>query len=107
MRRVLLDENIPRGLKADFEGYEITTVPEAGWTGISNGDLLQQASGRFDVLVTADKNLPHQQSIEGLELGVVVLDTRSLRVGDLRSSVQAIVDAVDSVRTGEVLVVPI
>ena len=41
--RVLLDENLPRKLKRHFdEGVEAVTVRDCGWTGIQNGELLQQ-----------------------------------------------------------------
>lgn len=31
--RVLLDECVDRRLAGDIEGHDVTTVPEAGWTG--------------------------------------------------------------------------
>ena len=41
--KVLLDENIPRKLKYRFgEQHEVLTVPDMGWTGIKNGDLLKR-----------------------------------------------------------------
>tara|TARA_R110002020_G_scaffold1998_2_gene9189 strand:+ start:64777 stop:64920 length:144 start_codon:yes stop_codon:yes gene_type:complete len=41
--RLLLDENLPRKLKYRFsEAHEILTVPEMGWSGIKNGDLLKR-----------------------------------------------------------------
>jgi len=56
--RVLLDECLPRRLKREIVGYEVVTVPEAGWAGKSNGELLALAAERFDVFVTVDQNLP-------------------------------------------------
>ncbi len=53
--RVLLDENIPRKLKGRFAaGHVVRTVPEHGWSGLRNGDLLREAETEFDVLVTMD-----------------------------------------------------
>jgi len=60
--RILLDESLPRGLK-----------------GLKNGELLRLASGAFDVFVTADQNLEHQQNIASLPLAVVVLVARTNR----------------------------
>jgi hypothetical protein len=57
VRRVLLDENLPRGLKRELSGFEVRTVAETGWAGIKNGKLLRLAEAEFDVLVTADQNL--------------------------------------------------
>ncbi|MCZ0937990.1 MAG: hypothetical protein OXJ55_05105 [Caldilineaceae bacterium] len=34
-----------------------------GWQGGENGELLQLAAARgFDALITADRNMPHQQN---------------------------------------------
>jgi len=49
------DESVPAGLRRLLSDFDVKTVPEMGWAGISNGRLLDEA-GRvgFDVLVTAD-----------------------------------------------------
>jgi hypothetical protein len=43
------------------------------WTGRRNGELLQLAAAQFDVLLTADQNLAHQQNLGDLPIAVVVL----------------------------------
>lgn len=53
--RVLLDESLPRKLEAELGQHEVTTVPEAGWAGTKNGDLLRPAERRFEVFVTMDR----------------------------------------------------
>lgn len=50
--RVLLDECVPRGLRAELPGHQVKTVAEAGWAGVKNGALLQLAATQFDVLLT-------------------------------------------------------
>ena len=50
--RVLLDECVPRALRNDLPGHEVTTVAEAGWAGVTNGELLRMAAARFDVMIT-------------------------------------------------------
>jgi hypothetical protein len=42
--RVLLDECLPRKLKNDLSGHDVRTVPEMGWAGKKNGELLQLAA---------------------------------------------------------------
>lgn len=54
MKRVLLDENLPRLLKRELPGFEVHTVAEMGWAGVKNGKLLRLAEAEFDILVTAD-----------------------------------------------------
>ena len=62
--RILLDESLPVELKLEFAGHDVRTVQETGWSGLRNGDLLARSVTRFDVLVTADQNLRHQQNLE-------------------------------------------
>jgi len=63
--RVLLDECLPRGLKKHLHEHDVKTVPEAGWAGLKNGELLRVASGNVDVFVTIDSNLAYQQTVTG------------------------------------------
>jgi hypothetical protein len=42
--RVLLDECLPRKLKNDLAGHDVRTVPDMGWAGKKNGELLQLAA---------------------------------------------------------------
>jgi hypothetical protein len=71
--RVLLDECVPRGLRNDIPGHEVTTVAEVGWAGVKNGELLRRAAGKFDLLITIDRNLEYQQNFEGLSLALIVV----------------------------------
>lgn len=43
MKRLLLDECIPRKFKSHLSGHDCVTVPEAGWAGKKNGELLSLA----------------------------------------------------------------
>ncbi len=40
--RLLLDENVPRKLSLDLKDYQVMTIPEMGWSGIKNGELLKR-----------------------------------------------------------------
>lgn len=73
--KILLDECTPRIVKLRLTQLDISTVQEMGWAGIKNGELLDRAGRQFDVLVTADQNLPRQQMLSGKRLAVVVLPT--------------------------------
>jgi hypothetical protein len=58
-------------------------VAAAGWSGIENGELLRLAAGHFDVLITADRNLEHQQNLRTLSVSVVVLVASTNRLESL------------------------
>ena len=65
--RILLDENLDWRLRRDLPEHQVESVPLFGWAGIQNGELLQKAvEAGFDVLVTMDGNMLHQQNIAHL-----------------------------------------
>ena len=73
--KILLDENLPTKLKYDFgDNYEVLSVRDMGWLGKKNGELLGLAvfSG-FDIFLTLDKNLRHQQGINKFDMKFIVL----------------------------------
>ena len=77
---ILLDECTPRVLKRLLSGFEIATVQELGWTGITNGALLRMVEDRFEVLITTDKNLRYQQNLSGRRFAVIQLPTNQVPV---------------------------
>lgn len=96
-RRVLLDDNVDRHLRPLFAaGLDVFTVRERGWDGLRNGALLRAAAEEFDVFVTMDRNLPHQQNLKALDLAVVVVRSVSnafVDVAPLMPKVNAAVHA--------------
>ncbi|MBI1984264.1 MAG: DUF5615 family PIN-like protein [Acidobacteria bacterium] len=99
--RILLDENLPADLAAELAGHEVATVTHLGWQGIKNSELLRRAQGRFEVLVTMDRNLEFQQNITEFEVSVLVLLAHSNRMADLRPLVPAILRELKIVLPGE------
>ncbi|GAB4023061.1 hypothetical protein EXU85_03075 [Spirosoma sp. KCTC 42546] len=73
--KLLLDENLPKGLKQHFPEHEIYTVRDMGWQGKKNGELLMlMMADNFNVLITFDKNLRHQQNFAKYPIAVLVLN---------------------------------
>lgn len=100
--RVLLDECVPRGLRAELPGHEVKTVSEAGWPGVKNGALLQLAAAQFDVLLTVDRNLEYQQNFSGLTIAVIIVDAPSNDIAVLRPLMPAVRKALPNVKPGTV-----
>ena len=101
--RILLDESAPKRMKQWFGGDEVRTAVEMGWGGVKNGRLLRLASDSFEVFVTADKALEHQQNLTGMKVGIVVLPTNHWR--SLQPYQAKVVAAVRKVGAGQVLTV--
>ena len=98
--KILIDESLPRDLKKHFSGHSIATVPECGWASKSNGDLLAVAAPDFDVFLTADQNLEHQQNLANYDIGIIVLVARSNRIADLLPLVPKTLDTILAIRPG-------
>lgn len=71
--RILLDECIDRRLARFLPGHSVRTVPQAGWAGIKNGELMSLAQHEFDVFVTVDRNLSYQQNLKRYGIATIVL----------------------------------
>ena len=71
--RVLLDECVHAGLKKALPRHKILTVSDMGWNGITNGRLLQLISGQFNLFITVDTKMPHQQNLKGLPFAIFFL----------------------------------
>jgi hypothetical protein len=76
MSRILLDQNVPVGVRQFLRGHDVWTAHRMGWSDLSNGELLVAAEAAgFDLLISCDQNLAHQQSLVGRRIAVLVLDT--------------------------------
>jgi predicted nuclease of predicted toxin-antitoxin system len=107
--RLLLDECLPVDLGEHLPGHEVRTVRQMGWLGVKNGRLLQLIgkSGQFDVFVTVDRNLPHQQNVRGLSFAVVILRVRSTRLPDVLRQAPGLLAALPGAHPGMAVVVEI
>ena len=96
--RILLDECLPRKLKREVQAEVVKTVPEMGWAGTKNGSLLRLAAREFDVFLTNDQNLEHQQNLKAFDLAVVVLVAFTNDIEDLKPLMPAANEALESYR---------
>ncbi len=100
--RVLLDENLPHDLIATLAGHEVVTVQGLGWAGTLNGELLKRAGDVADVFVTMDRKLERQHDLTKCPFGVVVIRARSNQMQDLLPLVDELLEAVTTVKPGQV-----
>ena len=101
--RLLLDECLPRTLKREFRGHKIQTVPEMGWAGKKNGELLRLAEKEFDVFITLDQNLQYQQNLNKSLMAVVLLSVKNNRSESIQPLVPKILTTLSHLRSGQVI----
>ncbi len=74
--KILFDQGTPVPLREALVGHTVETAYERGWSELSNSELLAVAeAASFDLLLTTDQNLLHQQDLSGRRLAVLVLPT--------------------------------
>lgn len=78
--KIILDECVPSIVKRGLPGRDIITVQEVGWAGIKNGELLRRVAVEFDVFITSDKNLRHQQNLSAFDLAIILLPSNQVPV---------------------------
>lgn len=99
--RILFDQGTPAPLRRDLAGHDVSTAYEMGWAELRNGDLLAAAEQRFDVMVTTDQSLRHQQNLAARKLAVLVLSTTSWP--RIQKHAPAIVAALANIRPSQVV----
>lgn len=76
--KIILDECVPSIVKRGLPDRDIVTVQEMGWAGIKNGELLKLVAAQFDIFITSDKNLRHQQNLSTLDIAVILLPSNQV-----------------------------
>jgi len=103
--RILLDECTPRLVKRRLPTRDIRTVQEVGWAGLRNGELLAAADGEFDVFITTDKNLRHQQNLARYSFAVLLLPSNQVPV--VEALIPAIEGALATMSAGDLVELPL
>jgi len=76
------------------------TVPEAGYAGFKNGELLRRASGSFDLFITTDKNLRHQQNLSAFAMGFILIRAHTNDIADIEPLVPQLLAMLPDTRRG-------
>lgn len=101
--RILLDQNIPFGVRRILTGHDVRTAFQMGWARLSNSDLLDAAEqARFEAFLTSDQSMVFQQNLAARNIAVVVLSTNVWPL--IRSQPQTLRRAVANVSPGTVAV---
>ena len=83
--RILVDECVHQRLRLLFTGHDCQTAAYAKLSGLKNGALLTAAEAAgFDVLITTDQEIPHQQNLSMRQISILILCVRLHRVSRFR-----------------------
>ena len=97
--RILFDNGTPRGVASVLHGHTVEEARSRGWDTLRNGELLDAAEvAHFDVFITTDRNLRHQQNLTGRTIAIVVLGRGRWRL--IKNRLPAIAAAVAAATPG-------
>jgi hypothetical protein len=100
--KILLDHCVPKTLKYELPEHEVNTAREMGWEALKNGRLLEQAEANgFEVVITVDRNIRHQQVLARRSVAVCVMLSSGITIEDLRPLVPALEHFLQKVQTGK------
>jgi len=69
-----------------------------GWSAMKDPELLNLPEAEFEVFLTADKNLRHQQNLSGRRIAVVVMPSNRLPI--VQGLVQRLVLTLQTIQPG-------
>ena len=97
--KVLLDENLPHLLRNNLGDHDVFTVRYKGWAGLKNGELLKTAEDDgFEVFITGDQIISHEQNLTGRRVAIVVLSSIDWHM--LKEKLPPILAAVENAAPG-------
>lgn len=105
--KLLLDECVPRRFKSSLSNpkHECVTVPEAGFAGKKNGELLALAEENFQVFITLDEGFRYQQNLSGRKIAVRLVRAKSNRLTDLLPWAEHCRRAISTIQPGQIVLV--
>jgi hypothetical protein len=98
--RIILDESVPQKLRLLIEGnHTVVTTWFQGWSGLTNGALLNAAEeAGFELFITADQAISYQQNLTGRKMALVVLSTNNW--ASIKAHVSGIMAAINAATPG-------
>lgn len=96
--KILIDENLPLKVNYNFgDKFDVYSVKDMGWEGITNGNLLKLASNNdFEVMITLDKNLRNQQNLEKFGIKIILLKAQDNKPDTISNYIPRIVSELKS-----------
>jgi predicted nuclease of predicted toxin-antitoxin system len=102
---LLLDECLPKDLLQEFAPHAVAHVKGSEYESLQNGELLAAAQHEYDVLITVDVNLYHQNKVALFDLAVIVLRAYRNAYEFLLASLPAALAALETIQPGQVVYV--
>ena len=74
--KIFLDEQLHINLKIYLSAFNVFEPKDFAWQGLKNGELREKLNDKkFDIFITADKNIPFQQNFQKINFCIFLIDT--------------------------------
>lgn len=103
--RVLLDSNLPRAFAGLLPGHRIDTTHQRRWSDLDDAPLLDAAEAEYDAFVTMDQSLRFQQNLRGRRLAIIIVRAPRNTLPALAPLAAMVLEALATVRPGELRIV--
>lgn len=105
--KILLDECVPEDFRKQLPGFDPHTVGWAGFKGLKNGKLLSAAElAGYDVMITLDAGIPHEQDWRKRIISLIVLRVESNKLAKLLPLIPCVISALATIEPGQVVFIP-
>jgi len=98
---ILFDQGTPFPLQRELKTHTVQTTFQLGWSELANVELLAVAEGQFDIFITTDQNLKHEQNLVSKRVAIVVLMTTSWP--RIQRQISRIHSALEQIKPGQYL----
>ena len=103
---IVFDQGTPRPLRNYLPGHTVHTLYELGWSELENGEVLDRAEADgYDLLITTDQGIWHQQELARRRISVIVLMNTNWNLVRLRAP--AIAATIGRISPGQYLEIEI
>lgn len=104
--RILLDNNVDKRFSRLLFGHEVEHCRDLGWAQLTNGNLLSTAeSNGFEVLLTCDKQMRHQQNFSKRSIALVTLNTLKAEFSDIQVLAPEVLRVLLTIEAGQIVIV--
>ncbi len=101
--KVLLDECLPIDFRHYLPGHEVHTAEWAGFKGLKNGQLLDNAEqAGYRVLITVDHGVPRRQNLGQRRISILVIRSRTNQLEDILPLIERILPVLNEMQPGSV-----
>ena len=101
--RIFLDACIDPRVREAFPGHEVYTAAELNWHQLKDNQLVELLQDRFDVLVTIDQGFEHQQNLNKLRFGLLIIHVERNKVDFYRPLFEQMRSALSELDSGQVI----